>query len=349
MINKEYGSDFHLCLEDKFLQFEEDYIFSDNKGFSLFFSGRSALYSLLEFGINNSGWKNVYLPSYYCHEVVHFIRKLPIEIIYYAFNPFLDTDEKDIPVDDYLENVVINVSFFGLTKLNLNRYKNIAIIEDLSHNILAFKDSKADYCFGSLRKQLPLPCGGFCYSATKKSLPEAQHNLKAEEVAFQKTTAMFLKREYLEGRFNQKEIFRTQFIEAEKKFEEEFANSKMPEITQTIFSQLNIERILEAKKRNLNLAFSLLKNNSKVVYHTGFANENALGLLLKLTSFQDREKLKAFLISKNVFPSVLWPDQVEARDIDTEKTILFLHVDYRYDAEAIKYITNILNQYLLNE
>ena len=114
-----------------------------------------------------------------------------------------------------------------------------------------------------------------------------------------------------------------------------------------IFAQLNIERILETKKKNLNLAFSLLKNNSKVVYNIGFANEKALGLLLKVPSFQDREKLKAFVISKNIFPSVLWPNQIEERDIDTEKKVLFLHMDYRYDSGDIKYITNTLNQYFI--
>src|SRR5687767_5128857 len=142
MINKEYGSDFHLCLEDEFLQSREEYMFSDSKIFSFFFSGRSAIYSLLEFGIKNFGWKNVYFPAYYCHEVVHFISKLPIEIIYYAFNPFLDTYEKEIHVEDRRENVVISVSFFGLCKLNLNSYKRIVVIEDVTHNILAFKDSK---------------------------------------------------------------------------------------------------------------------------------------------------------------------------------------------------------------
>ena len=349
MINKEYGSDFHLCLEDEFLQFGKETIFSDSKGFSLFFSGRSTIYSLLKFGIENSGWKKVYFPGYYCHEVVQFIQKLPIEINYYAFNPFLDTSETEINVEDRPDNVVINVFFFGLSGLNLSKYKNIIVIEDLTHNILAFKDSKADYCFGSLRKQLPLPCGGFCYSAAQKNLPGGQHSLKGEEIAWQKAAAMFFKREYLEGRFQQKEIFRNQFIEAEKKFEEEFTNSEMPGIAKAIFSQLNIEGILEAKKKNLKLAFSLLKENSKVIYHTALANENALGLLLKLTSFQDRERLKAFLISKNIFPAVLWPGQIEDRDIGIEKTVLFLHMDYRYNGEDIEYITNTLNQYLLNE
>ncbi len=274
---------------------------------------------------------------------------MPIEITYYAFNPFLDTNEKEISVEDHTGNVVINVSFFGLSPLNLDKYKNIVVIEDLTHNILAFKDSKADYCFGSLRKQLPLPCGGFCYSPIKKNLPVATYNLKSDEIASQKTAAMFLKREYLEGRFQQKEVFRNQFIEAEKKFGEEFTNGRMPGIVKVIFSELNIERILDAKKRNLKLAFPLLEKSSRIVYHTGLANENALGLLLQLPSFQAREKLKAFLISKNIFPAVLWPDQIEDRDIGVEKTVLFLHMDYRYNGEDIEYITNTLNQYLLNE
>src|SRR4030095_3034820 len=134
MSNKEFGSDFHLCLDDKFLQFKEKNIFCDNKAFSLFFSGCSAIYSLLKFGINKHGWKKVYFPSYYCHGVVGFVSKLKIEICYYEFNPFLDIVEKDISVKDVRENVIINVSFFGVNKLKLSKYKNVVVIDDLSHD-----------------------------------------------------------------------------------------------------------------------------------------------------------------------------------------------------------------------
>src|SRR4030095_16316422 len=126
-----------------------------------------------------------------------------------------------------------------------SKYKNAVVIEDLTHDILSYKDCKVDYCFASLRKQLPLPCGGFCYSPTKQELPEAEYNLNGEKVAFQKTTAMFLKREYLEERFKYKEIWRNQFLEAESDFGKKFINGRMPEIAESVLAWLNIDRILE--------------------------------------------------------------------------------------------------------
>ena len=254
----------------------------------------------------------------------------------------MDADITKIAVRDRPGTVIINVCFFGVKKLNLSRYKKSVIVEDITHDIFAYRNSAADYCFASLRKLLPVPCGGFCCSPAGKDLPAAKPNLKSENIAFQKITSMFLKREYLEGRVHEKEIWRGQFIDAEKRFQQEFTTSEMPAITQTIFSRLNIKRILDEKKKNLNNAFSSLKKNKLnelIVYTT----ENALGLFLMMPSSNQRERLKAYLISKNIFPAILWPDQTNRRDKQIEKRILFLHVDYRYDGRDIKYITDTVN------
>ncbi|HAR73186.1 MAG TPA: hypothetical protein DCR77_07235, partial [Flavobacteriaceae bacterium] len=79
MINKEFGSDFHFLAEKKLINYNS---LNDLENFvdEFYFSGRVALYEILKFGIEQKGWKKLYVPSYYCQEVYHFIRNLNISI-----------------------------------------------------------------------------------------------------------------------------------------------------------------------------------------------------------------------------------------------------------------------------
>lgn len=348
MINKEYGSDFHYCNEKKWCIDNLSDSFFYKKNISLFFSGRAALFSLLEQGIKEQGWRKVFFPSYYCHKVAPFLDKLPILVGHYEFNPFIDLETKKINVEDIKSNVIVNVDFFGLKKLDVSSFQNAIIIDDLSHHILDLKNSKADYCFGSIRKELPIPLGGFCYSPKGYPLPNAKYSYKCEALAVQKISAMFLKKKYLEGVLETKNIFRTLFLEFEQEAEASYTNAEMPNIAQSIVSQLDIEKILAAKNDNLNIALETLKNCKKIKINLGIKKE-AFGLILECNSNKERDKLKLFLIEKRIFPAILWPDQMHQRDKEIEDKILFLHVDYRYSAKDIKTITTTLKEFFSYE
>jgi hypothetical protein len=348
MLNKEYGSDFHYCTEKQWgLENQSNTLFYEN-AISLFFSGRSALFSILEHGIKNNGWGKVFFPSYYCHEVIHFIKKLPIQIEYYDFNPFLDSESKKINLEDVESNVIVNVDFFGLKKLDASFFENIKIIDDLTHHILDLKKSTADYCFGSLRKELPIPMGGFCYSPKGHALPNAKYNSECEALAVQKLSAMFLKKKYLEGALVTKDLFRTLFVEVEKDFEANYTNAKMPNIAQSILFQLDIGKILEAKRNNLKFALESLSDCKELIVNLDLKKE-ALGLILECNSGVERNELRLFLIQKNIFPAILWPDQIKLRDREIENKILFLHIDYRYSTKDIKIITNSVKDFFYHE
>ena len=111
MINKEFGSDFNYIEGDNYLN--KTSLFESEK-ISLLFSGRVALFNLLNFGIKKYKWNKIGFPSYYCHEVVDFCRKLPIEIMYYNYNPF--SNIQNIEWDDDDKSVLVNVDYFGLKK-----------------------------------------------------------------------------------------------------------------------------------------------------------------------------------------------------------------------------------------
>jgi hypothetical protein len=344
MINSEYGSEFHYCQEKQWsLENTSNSIFYGNT-ISLFFSGRSALFSVLEQGIKNDGWEKVFFPSYYCHEVIHFIKELSIQVVYYDFNPFLDFETKRINIEDVESNVIVNVDFFGLKKLDVSSFQNAKIIDDQTHNILDLKNSKADYCFGSIRKELPIPMGGFCYSPKRYALPNAKYNSECEALAIQKLSAMFLKKKYLEDALVTKDLFRMLFAAVENDFEANYTNAKMPNIAQSILFQLDIDKILEAKRNNLNFAIESLKDCKKIKINLG-AKSKALGLVLECNSGEERNQLKLFLIEKNIFPAILWPDQINQRDKEIEDKILFLHVDYRYSTKDIIIIITTLKAF----
>ena len=128
MIKTEFGSDFEYTTNEDFLLKDSSNSYFNSPRFSLFFSGRVALYQLLSQGIKKYNWTHVYLPSFYCHEVVHFIKPLNITVTYYDFNPFIDTISKKIECNDSDTTVIINVSFFGLVQLDLSSFKNCIII-----------------------------------------------------------------------------------------------------------------------------------------------------------------------------------------------------------------------------
>jgi hypothetical protein len=75
MINKEFGSDFHWLEIGDFRKANPEEDFVNSLG-QLFFSGRAALYHLLKMGIIQKGWKKIYVPTYYCHEVYKYIQDL---------------------------------------------------------------------------------------------------------------------------------------------------------------------------------------------------------------------------------------------------------------------------------
>lgn len=349
MINKEYGSDFHYFInEDIILQNQEDSLFYGNK-FSLFFSGRAALYHIIREGINSKNWKKIFLPSFYCHEVTHFIKTLPVEIIYYEFNPFLDSESKALEIEDLETNVIVNVEFFGLKKVNCSFFKNAVILEDCTHNILGFKKSQADYCFGSLRKELPVPAGGFCFSPKKLPLPEAVSSLISENVALQKLSAMHLKGEYLKGKTVDKDVFRKLFVDAENDFESDFTNASIPECAKIILFQIDVEKILKYKYDNVKTALMAFKDTKEITVNFESNRQEVFGLCLECKTPMQRDKLKTHLILNKIYPAVLWPNQLKDRDKETENLILFLHLDYRYNSHDIKVITNKIKDFLKHE
>ena len=341
MINKEYGSDFHYFFD---ANANNSPLFSEDK-FSLFFSGRVALFNLLKFGIDKYQWKKVGFPSYYCHEVVKFCSKLDIEVIYYQFNPL--SDSGSIEWVDKEINVFVNVDFFGIKKLDTSFLKKSVIIDDLTHNLLSLNESNADYCFASLRKQIPIAVGGFCLSKRNDYNSQIGETDLANKTAVQKLTAMYLKSLYVKGEFKDKNIFRELYLQAEDNFEAMDTNSKLPNIIESQLCSLNPEALIQTTRKNFQILKSKIQASGNVKILQTEA-ETEMGLIIQCETKYLREEIRRYLINNMIYPAVFWPKQFLPIDVKLEDTIIFVHCDFRYNENDLQFIAQTINSFIEN-
>jgi hypothetical protein len=344
MTNKEFGSDFETYFFEEGLDYKKSIrFFPENTLFS--FSGRVALYSVLHLGITEYQWERIYIPSYYCMEVYDFIEELDIEVIYYECDPFT----KNIDFSKVIDNsssAFLLVDFFGVNKLNAIAFEKCFLIEDLTHNLGHLKKSNADYCFGSLRKVLPMGSGGFLFSHKKRRLPELFNKSFAELVAYKRSVAMFLKRNYLVNDSVDKFVYREQFIETERLFMDKKTMSLLPNISFSEMSFLDIDYLICKKKQNLKIAKKLILENDCFELFTSNANDD-FALILIFSDMIIRDKFRTFLIKRKIYPMVLWPNQrVDKKGFESKA--LFVHIDFRYDENDIIFIVDTINSFKEN-
>lgn len=347
MNRKEYGSDFHYIDSPEWRNVNSSNSFFDDDNLSLYYSGRAALYSIIKNGIKYNAWHTIAVPSFYCHEVVYFIKSLPITVEYYEVTPFKDKSFNKAGWIDSEQTVVLIVDYFGMDKLDYSHLKKSIIIEDCTHNIESIYSSDADYCFGSLRKVIPIPVGGFCYFKNSKPIELAPANLQADNTAMGRLSAMYLKSLYLQGQFDNKDVFRNLYSTTEEKFANDFAFSDLPNLVRDYLDTLLISKIIKAKKDNLSLAKSLMKTNNSFELISSKEN-NDFALTMQFDTHRVRNAFRKYLIEHNIFPIVLWPNQFSDANKQFEETILFIHVDFRYNREDITLIVNKINQYFDN-
>jgi len=339
----ESGSDFHLCTDAAFLAGPDDPELVATPNLSFFISGRTALAALIRFGMKQHGWTQVYFPSYYCHDVIDYIRQIGIEANSYPFNPFIDKEDAPLQVPDQSGCAVVRVNYFGAFPASSHSFAKAMVIDDVTHDILGYQSSVADYCFGSLRKELPVPAGGFCSVRSGMLKPEAVHWPEGASVAAMKLSAMYLKSRYLAG-YAGKEVYRELFAVGEEQLAHCPPDAGMPLLARAVLSSLNLHAIADARKSNLHRAIQLL--HADTIRSKGAQIlAKGLGLTLLCSHQEQRDLLKNALISHNIYPAVLWPGQNSPRDRDTEARILFVHLDYRYVAQDVETVVHAINDF----
>ena len=339
----EFGSDFH-------------YIDSYNSGrahltdvfrnATLLADGRQCIVSL----IRQSGCRRVWMPDYFCYEVIETIKQQTgIEVVLYADNPLVEQKVETLPFKE--GDVLLRMNYFGMRDIRRNKDVPVPVIEDHSHDPFGHWAlySNADWCISSIRKSLPLPEGGMMWSPKDHDLPEVQQSSEEnEKIAAIRWEVMEMKSDYLAGKEVSKEEFRKKYIETEEWFDTAEPSLIDERTKQFISKQFDLNLWLGAKRRNWMLLSSLVNKKRCEVLTAEHESCTMFSLVILLENKDKRDKVRKNLIEKAVYPAILWNVPVTASESSKSfsERMLSIHCDGRYNEEDIRQLAGILNKAL---
>jgi len=306
-----------------------------------FGSGRDALRSLLAHGRRERGWRRLWIPAYFCQEVVAAMLSTGLEGVPYPDGP----DDGPLARLDWSfarGDVLFLVNHFGLRAppalAGLDRAV-VEIIEDHTHDpwsAWAF-GSVADFAVASLRKPLPLPDGGVLWSPRNEPLPDQPPVSETRRRAAQnKRAGMILKADYLCGRAIPKERYRALLLAGER----EIASGRPSGMTEESRAMLN--RFPAASWRAIRqenqryLAEHLAQAHGVRVLAAVPSGSCPFSTILVFDTAQQRETVRRLLIEQRIFPAVLWPlenaswAELPPAYCRLSARLLSLHCDMRY-------------------
>jgi hypothetical protein len=351
MINWENGSEFHW-IEENGINQNDVFDFS----YSLFGSGRDAIVSLLHWGVPKNNWERIFVPFYFCPDVILAIKKIKLEIIFYFDSP-IDNDNSSLENINFKRNdLLLRVNYFGVRKPRSNKWlkeKGVIIIEDHTYDPWSqwAKESDANWCFASLRKVLPIPDGGVLWSPNHAVLPSAELTPEHLYASNKKLLAMFLKNQYLKGIIQDKEIYRKLFIEGENNvYGSEL--SAISNISRSLLIRFPIDKMRMIKLANYRILASSVRTNNLRILEPEYIDAIPFSFIILLRNSELRNELAKHLISNNIYPAILWrldhysDIEIPSKYLNLSESILSIHCDFRYDENDIKKIANTINNFI---
>lgn len=345
----EFGSDFHYI--DSYFS-GRAHLTDVYRNAMLMADGRQSVVAL----IRQNGWKRLWMPEYFCYEVIETIKQqTEAEIEYYHDLPGCDDASviKQLPFEG--GDALFRVNYFGTRDGRSNKDISVPVIEDHTHDLLGHWAlySDADWCIASLRKTLPVPMGGMVWgpkgfkvqgSRFKDSGLKIQDSgfKFCEEIAAERWEGMEMKAHYLKGETVEKEAFRKKYLETEDWFDVA-EPIEIDARTKDFLGQLDINAWQGAKRRNWELLRSLV--NAKCLLPEDDSC-TPFSFVVMADSRQERERLRKRLIERAVYPAVLWnvPDTVSREVKDFSERMLSIHCDGRYTEDDIRQLAVIINE-----
>jgi hypothetical protein len=283
---KEFGSDFHFYTDNEF--YSDNHLhFSEARYYA---NGRQAIQDLIQ----NNQWKRIWIPEYFCYEIIEAIKKTGIQIKLYLDAPTTLNDNyiiNEIPFEK--DDVLLRMNYFGLRTFRDNSTLPVPVIEDHSHDIIGnwAKMSNADWCFASLRKTLPIPEGGILWSPKNKRLPKSlQCTLINELLSYKRLFAMLLKKMYISNEINSKEQFRSIFTKTETAFSV-LEYTSISEISYQIYNQIDIKKWYYNKKENWKFLYNSLNNKIHILNIENIDLCEPFSIILQFENHIERETI----------------------------------------------------------
>lgn len=329
---KEFGSDFHYIETCR----QEGRTVRDCFPSAQFYAdGRQALIAIYK----HQNWSRLWVPEYFCFDVLGSLIAGGVVIKYYNDYPGFDDAEsiKDIPFAD--GDALLRVNYFGLRGHRTNTGLPVPVVEDHTHDLIGewAANSDADWCIASLRKSLPIAEGGILWSPKGHVMPaEPECLYDNETVAERRWQAMALKAGYLSTASGTKEVFRKEMIDTEAFFDNASVSS-IDERSRNYLDCFDISRWYSLKQRNwqelkdsLSGRFILLEPESH--------NCNPFSFTILCESADYREELRKRLIDSSIYPAILWdvPSGSSSRVKEVSSRMLSIHCDGRYSVDDIR-------------
>ena len=315
----------------------------------LFYSGRHAIKYIIETIKLENTINTFWIPEYYSQHVTSWLKVNYSNIKIYKVNPL--EKSHTIKAYEFLNNndIILINNFWGLSNCSVDiKNRKVQIIEDHSHGWLSnsCKTSKADFCFASLRKSLPTPLGGIAWKPNKNQLETIEYSNSALYNKLWDDILLGMKKKHeFEKSVQNEEVFKDEFLKIVNDAENNMHNNY--DITRL---SLNHEKLIETylkidylsfKDENYFLIKSLLKDNT--IFKILQSKSSGFGLILHFKDLNYFISFKDYLISKNIYPSLLWPENNPKYGY-----FINIHIDYRYNLNDIEFIANIINNFSLN-
>lgn len=336
---KEFGSDFYTMPDfcNTLAEASKVTLYDVYSCLREYASGRHAIEAILKF----KGWKRIWVPAYFCYEVIDYLTSVGVDIVLYDDSPLNGKDDDIVRSLPYEEgNVLLRMNFFGLRGFRSNAGIGVPVIEDHTHDMISewARKSDADYCIASIRKTMPTAAGGILWSPKGLDLPEAiDETVESKKMAAIRYEGMGMKHDYLKGDPVDKDAFREKYLTTEKIIDK-LPLSGMDKKTLSIAKQMNYAMWDELKADNWRLANDMLKDSFHVLQPS-----NPFSIIILCDTVEERTALRMHLIKNMIYPAILWqvPEKSEFKDVlDFSKRMLSVHCDARYSRNDIKEMCN---------
>lgn len=299
--------------------------------------GRDALQRILEDDrVAEEG--RVWVPSYFCQKVVGAMAETDARLVAYRDDPGGPfRPPEGLEAGDAI--VVVNRFGLGARPEEAAAWAGeVTVIEDHSHDPLSnwARDSRADWCFASLRKSLPLPDGAVSWSPQGHHLgeaPEVDAELRAG--SRQMLQSMLLKRMYLRGLDVRKEAFREAYKEAEATIGGAPV-SGMTESAREMLASVPAEPWREQRRDNWRWTRERLAGRVSAEILRPRADEAVpYAVVCRFESAQRRQRVRQALIERRIYPAALWPMdapvlEVPDNTVAAAEQLFCLQCDMRY-------------------
>ena len=320
----------------------------------LYAAGRDALVALMELGRERRGWRRWYVPTYFCPEVVSAIGASGIEVLRYQDSPCWPAPPQPQVAFDP-GDVFLIVNYFGLRNRKAIEAIDLGpaeLVEDHTHDPWSdwAQNSSAAYGIASLRKTVPISDGAVLWSPRGHPLPDAAMTTSTRDgAAIRKLAAMFLKRLYLEGQFDDKPLFRRLQTEGEVGLSGGEASGPSPWAAQ-VLSRLPWESWRRRRAENhAYLSRALVDLDVAEILNGAPDGSCPFAVVLQFSSTEVRDATRAKLIASDIYPVIHWPIQSDGSDgMDAatalSQRLLSLPCDFRYQPSDLSRVVQAVRQ-----